>query len=212
LGLHVANAACPGETSTSLIEANVPSNGCENSPGGGPGYRTAYPLHVSYSGTQLQYAVQYLWRHPHTRLVTLMIGANDAFLCQETTADQCASELPGVLKQISANVADILTVIRHDAHYRGQVVIVDYYSLDYANPVDNAESQEINQAMDTGAMPFNVQIADGYAAFQAAALQSGGNTCTAGLLTQLTTGGCGIHPSVAGQAVLALAVEEALRK
>jgi hypothetical protein len=139
LGLHVANAACPGETSTSLIEANVPSNGCENSPGGGPGYRTAYPLHVSYSGTQLQYAVHYLWRHPHTRLVTLMIGANDAFLLPgDHDADNCASELPGVLKQISVNVADILSVIRHDAHYRGQVVIVNYYSLDYANTVDNA--------------------------------------------------------------------------
>jgi len=211
LGLQVANAACPGETSTSLVEANVPSNGCENSPGGGPGYRTAFPLHVSYSGTQLQYAVQYLRSHPHTRLVTLMIGANDAFLCQETTTDDCASELPAVLKRISANVTDILTVIRQEAHYRRQVVIVNYYSLDYANPVDNAESQALNQAVDSAAMPFRVQIADSYGAFQTAALQSGGNTCTAGLLTQLTTGGCGVHPSAAGQAVLALAVEEAIR-
>ena len=45
LDLHVANAACPGETSKSLLAAKVPSNGCENSVGGGPGYRSAYPLH-----------------------------------------------------------------------------------------------------------------------------------------------------------------------
>jgi len=211
LGLKVANAACPGETSTSLVEADVQSNGCENSPGGGPGYRTAYPLHVSYSGTQLQYAVQYLRSDPRTRMVTLMIGANDGFLCQETTADHCASELPDVLKQLAANVVVILTAIRQEAHYRGQVIIVNYYSLDYANAIDSGQSQLLNQTVDTAAAPFNVQIADGYGAFEAAAVQSGGNACTAGLLTQLSGGGCGVHPSVAGQAVLALAVEGAMR-
>jgi lysophospholipase L1-like esterase len=211
LGLRVANAACPGETSLSFVEADVQSNGCENSPGGGPGYRTAYPLHVSYSGTQLQYALHYLWSHPHTRLVSLMIGANDAFLCEETTTDDCATELPGVLKQISANVTDILSAIRQQAHYHGQIVIVNYYSLDYASATDNEGSQALNVAMDTAAAPFHVQIADGYATFENAALQSGGNSCTAGLLTQLSTGGCGVHPSVAGQALLALAVEEAIR-
>jgi lysophospholipase L1-like esterase len=209
--LNVANAACPGETSTSFIEAGAQSNGCENSPGGGPGYRTVYPLHVSYSGTQLQYAVQYLRSDPRTRLVTLMIGANDGFLCQETTTDDCASELPGVLKQLGENVTVILSAIRQRAGYFGQVIIVNYYSLNYANASDNEQSQLINEAVDAAAAPFKVQIADGYAAFQAAALQSGGNTCTAGLLTQLSGGGCGVHPSVAGQAVLALAVEEAMR-
>jgi len=207
LGWHVANASCPGETSASLIVENVQSNGCENSPGGGPGYRTVFPLHVSYKGTQLQYAVRYLRAHPATRLVSLMIGANDAFLCEETTKDGCVSELGAVLKQISYNVADILTVIRNDARYTGEIIILNYYSLDYANATDNAESILLNRAMDGGARPFHVRIANGYAAFEKAALQSGDNTCTAGLLTQLSTGGCGVHPSVAGQAVLALAVE-----
>jgi len=206
-GWHVANAACPGETSASLIVENVQSNGCENSPGGGPGYRSVFPLHVRYAGTQLQYAVHFLHAHPTTRVVSLMIGANDLFLCEETTADGCASELGSVLKQISFNVADILTVIRHEAKYTGKIVILNYYSLDYANPVDNAGSIALNQAMDRGARPFGVLIANGYAAFEKAALQSGGDTCAAGLLTQLTGGGCGVHPSAAGQAVLALAVE-----
>ena len=211
LGLNVANAACPGETSTSLIEPNVLSNGCENSPGGGPGYRTLYPLHVSYSGTQLQYALRFLRTHPHTELVSLMIGANDGFLCEATTADHCATELPAVLKQVSSNVADILWSIRHLARYHRQIVIVNYYSLDYSNPTDNAGSEALNQAVDSAAQPFDVRIADGFSAFQNAAVQSSGDTCNAGLLTQLTTGGCGIHPSVAGQALLALAVEKAIR-
>jgi lysophospholipase L1-like esterase len=210
LGLHVANAAGPGETSTSLIE-KVQSNGCENAPGGGPGYRTLYPLHVSYGGTQLQYALQFLRTHPHAGLVSLMIGANDGFLCQETTADHCAAELQAVLKQLSANVADILGSIRHLANYHGQMVIVNYYSLDYANSTDRAGSEALNRAVDSAAQAFDVRIANGFSTFQNAALQSSGDTCKAGLVTQLTTGGCGIHPSVAGQALLASAVEDAIR-
>ena len=53
-------------------------------------------------------------------------------------------------------------------------------------------------------------IADGYGEFQAGSVHSGGNTCTAGLLTQLSTGGCGIHPSYAGQSLLAQALEKAI--
>ncbi|HLI37340.1 MAG TPA: SGNH/GDSL hydrolase family protein [Streptosporangiaceae bacterium] len=212
LGLHVANASCPGETSASLINDTAPSNGCENSPGGQPGYRSLYPLHVSYSGSQLSFAVSYLEHHPRTRLVTLMIGANDAFLCEETTADRCASELPRVLRQVSGNVAAILRAIRYRAHYRGQIALVYYYSLDYANATDDAQSQALNQAMADGAAGYHTEIANGYAAMAGAARYSGNDTCTAGLLTQLTTGGCGIHPSVAGQDVLAQAVEAAVYK
>jgi len=210
LDLKVANASCPGETSLSLIQSAVQSNGCENIPGGGPGYRSAFPLHVSYTGTQLKYALQYLHAHSTTRLVTLMIGANDAFLCQETTADKCSSELTGVLKQLATDVADILKSIRTTSRYRGQIVIVNYYSLDYSNPASVAGSQALNATVDNAAKPFSVRIADGFGAFQAAAAQSGGNSCTAGLITALKGGGCGVHPSLAGQALLALAVEEAI--
>ena len=140
-----------------------------------------------------------------------MIGANDAFLCEETTTDDCASEITGVLAQVSADVGATLRAIRGTARYRGQIVIVNYYSLDYSNPTDNAGSQALNAAEDSAATPYSVRIADGYGAFEAAAVQSGGNSCTAGLLTQLTGGGCGVHPSLAGQALLALAVEQAIR-
>ncbi len=212
LGFDVANAACTGESSASFVFTDGQSNGCETSRGGGSGYRTSFPLHVSYSGTQLQYAVQYLKSHPQTQLVSLMIGYNDLFVCQETTADRCASEVPAVLTQVSTNVADILGAIRYGAHYDGQVVIVNYYSFDYANSADNRSSQEVNGALDSAATPFHVQIADGFAAFQAAARPFGGDSCAAGLLTRLTSGGCGIHPSAAGQAVLAAAVERVVGK
>jgi len=220
LHLNVANAACPGETSASLIDATAISNGCENTLGRPIGYRTAAspcgqlgcPLHVDYTGSQLAFAVSYLRSHPRTRLVSLMIGANDAFVCQETTADHCTgpSELQGVFTSIGNNVTTTLSAIRNIAHYQGQIVIVNYYSLDYASATDNAQSAALNTAIDTAAKPFGVEIADGFAELQAASVHSAGNPCTAGLLTQLSGGGCGIHPSFAGQALLAQAVEEAI--
>ena len=212
LHLNVVNASCPGETSASLIDATAISIGCENTLGTPTGYRTAFPLHVNYTGSQLAFAVSYLRSHPRTRLVSLMIGANDAFVCQETTADHCtsASELQGVFTSIGNNVTTILSTIRHKAHYQGQIVIVNYYSLNNASVTDNAQSEALNTTMDTAAKPFDVEIADGFGEWQAASVHSAGNPCTAGLLTQLSGGGCGIHPSFAGQALLAQSVEEAI--
>jgi lysophospholipase L1-like esterase len=215
LHLTVANAACSGETSSSLIDATAQSNGCENSPGGGPGYRQHFPLHVSYSGSQLAYAVSYLKSHKNVRLVSLMIGANDAFVCQETTADHCTSfaEQAGLIGSVEKNVATILTAIRKQAKYNGQIVIVNYYALNYADSTVAGQSMLLNHSIDTAAQPFHVEVADGFGELEAAAAHSGGNSCTAGLLTQLTGAStpCGIHPSYAGQALLAQAVENAIR-
>jgi lysophospholipase L1-like esterase len=204
------NAACPGETSTSFITGTAPSNGCEGT-SGSPGYRDLFPLHVAYAGPQLDFAVSFLQRHRGTRLVSLTIGANDGFLCQHTTADHCAAELPAVLQTVGRNVGTILGAIRHDAHYVGQIVVVDYYALDYRDPTQVALSQLLNDELISASEPFDVAIADGFGAFQAAALQAGGDTCAAGLLTTLSGGGCGIHPSVAGQQLLASALERVVR-
>jgi lysophospholipase L1-like esterase len=216
LHLNVVNAACPGETSASLISATAQSNGCENTPGkGNVGYRTLYPLHARYSGSQLAFAVGYLKKHKNVRLVSLMIGANDGFVCQETTADHCTSpaEQLALVATVNKNVHTILSEIRKKAHYNGQIAIVNYYSIDYANATDNANSALLNQAIDATARPFHVEIADGYGQLQAGSAHSGGNTCTAGLLTQLANSAtpCGIHPSYAGAALLAQAVEKAIR-
>ncbi len=214
LHLRVANAACPGETSSSLIRASAQSNGCENVPGGsGVSYRKEFPLHVHYSGSQLAYAITYLKAHPGVRLVSLMIGANDLFVCQETTADGCAStvEQQRVLRVIAKNVRTILSTIRTKADYTGQLAIVNYYSLDYASPIANAESNELNRTDDAAAKPFRVVIANAYRTFARAAAHSANDSCTAGLLTQLgSPGTCGVHPSYAGQALLAQTLEGAI--
>jgi len=213
LHLSVANPACPGETAASLVNASAPSNGCENNPSNDPAkdYRHN-PLHVNYKGSQLAFALSYLHSHHNVRLVTLMIGANDFFLCQETMADGCAStaEQNATAASVTKNIHTILSAIRHKAHYTGQLVIVNYYSLNYSSAATNAQSQLLNKVQDAAAKPFGVKIADGYGELQAASAHSGDNTCTAGLLTQLSAGGCGIHPSYAGQALLAQALEKTI--
>jgi lysophospholipase L1-like esterase len=210
LHLKVADAACPGETSASLIDNKAQSLACENRLGSPGGYRTLYPLHVKYSGSQLAYAVSYLKSHKHTTLVSLMIGANDLFLCQEETSDGCVSEIGATLVKIGKNVKTILKTIRNKAHYRGQLVILNYYSTDYTNAFLTGVVKALNSTVDGAAKPFHVEVADGFGEFQAAVLHSGNNDCTAGVLTQLSTGGCGIHPSFAGQALLAEAVADAI--
>lgn len=214
LHLSVANAACPGETSSSLVSTTAPSNGCENNPShSGSNYRPSFPLHVKYTGSQLAFALSYLRRHHNVRLVTLMIGANDFYVCQETTPDACAStaERNATAATVTKNIRTILSTIRDKAHYEGQLVIVNYYSLNYASPSVNDQSRLLNRLQDAAARPFHVKIADGYGQLRAAAVHSGGNTCTAGLLTQTGPGACGVHPSYAGQALLAQAVEKVIR-
>jgi lysophospholipase L1-like esterase len=210
LHLTLANAACPGETSSSFINDTAQSNGCENSPTGGPSYRVLFPLHVKYSGSQLDYAVSYLKTHKKVRLVSLMIGANDLFVCQETTADHCASlvEQAAVIGTVSTNVKTILSAIRNKAHYAGQIALVNYYST---SPALDSITALGNSTIASTAKPFHVEIADAFDAFAAADAHSGGDPCKAGLLTQLSTGGCGIHPSYAGAAVLAQALANAIR-
>jgi lysophospholipase L1-like esterase len=209
LHLRTRNAACPGETTASFIDPSAPSNGCENIyPNASGGYRTAFPLHVSYDGSQLAYAVKFLKSHPRTRLVSLMIGANDLFLCQRTTSDGCSSERQTTLATITDNVHRILAAIRKK--YDGKLVLLRYYSLAYANPSINDTVQALNAAADAGAKGFHVTRADGFVEFGRGSEHSGGSACAAGLLTQLSGGGCGVHPSYAGQSLLALAVERAL--
>jgi lysophospholipase L1-like esterase len=208
LGLKVVNAACPGETSASLIDPSAPSLGCENA------YRRASPLHVRYRGGQLSFAVRYL-RHHHraVRVVSLMIGANDLFRCQATTADGCSAELPRTLRRVGRDVRRIVAALRDQGHYRGRLAIVGYYALDYASAVQRRIVARLNATVRGAARPFGIVVANGFGRLSAAARHSAGNSCDAGLLTQLgRPGKCGIHPSYAGQALLALAVADALAR
>jgi lysophospholipase L1-like esterase len=210
--LQLANASCPGETSASMVNAGAQSNGCENSLGSPTGYRTNFPLHVDYAGTQLSYAVDYLRHHPHTGLVTMDIGANDLFVCQATTADHCTGpDFPAVVQQISANLSTAYRALRHDAHYRGRLVTLTYYAISYTDPVQVAGTQALNDALTAVTRHFGGVVADGYTAFQRAA-GAAGDPCAAGLLIPLPDHTCNIHPSPYGHAVLAGAIHKVTSK
>jgi lysophospholipase L1-like esterase len=204
-GLRLANASCPGETTGSMLTAGAQSNGCENSLGSPTGYRTLFPLHVAYPGTQIDYAVRYLRTHRDTGLVTLTLGANDMFLCQDTTPDHCTGpDFQAALGQVSRNLAAILGAVR--AHYRGELVLVSYYSLDYRDAAQVERVKAIDAALSQVIRRYHGKVADGFTAFRLASLRAGGDPCAAGLLVKLPAGGCDVHPSAAGHRVLAAAL------
>jgi lysophospholipase L1-like esterase len=212
LRLTVANASCPGETTMSMIAVGAQSNGCENSLGSPVGYRSVFPLHVSYHDTQMAYAVRYLLAHPATQLVTINVGANDGFICQATTPDHCVSEFVALLKQIELNLKTIYSAIRGQANYHGPLVAVSYYSLDYENLLLTAEVRAINFAIAKATRASGGVVANGFGAFAIASALHDGDPCAAGLLIKLPDGTCNIHPSPAGHLVLATAIAQALGK
>ena len=140
--------------------------------------------------------------------MTIDIGANDVFLCQETTADHCASEIQGVLQEIATNLAAIYTQIRDVAHYQGLLVALTYYALDYSDPVGVAGVKLLDSVIASVTTAFGGKVADGFAAFRGPSAAFGGSPCAAGLLIKLPDGTCNIHPSPAGHLLLAQAIED----
>lgn len=211
--LNVANASCPGETSASLLNVTAQSNGCENSVGSPVGYRTYFPLHVRYASpaqSQQDFAINYLRSHRGTRLVTVGVGANDLFVCEEITPDQCTgADFVATLRTITRNVETLLQSLDTQGHYSGRTVVVSYYSLSYSDPVQVVQTKLLNAALATAARAEHARVADGYDAFALASLRYGGDPCAAGLLIPLPTGGCDVHPTRKGQQLLALAVAAA---
>jgi lysophospholipase L1-like esterase len=211
LKLNLVNAACPGETSASMINPGAPSNGCETNARGGPGYRAMFPLHVSYRGSQLSFAVHYLQQHPDTQLVTLGIGANDLFRCQEVTADHCGgSDLSPTMAEVTSNLDIILGALRNQAHYEHTLVVLTYYAEKYDDPASITPIEALNAAIAGSAARSGALLVDGFAAFRAAAAQAGGDTCAAGLRVKLASGGCDLHPSAGGAQMLATAIQQAI--
>ncbi len=202
----VANASCPGETSTSLITGTGPDNGCQR-------FRQFIRLHVAYTASQLQYATQYLQANPRTGLVTMTIGANDLFLlidsCDSNPNPACVSNgLPQLLATLSTNLNTIYSALA-GAGFQGQLVAVTYYATNFNDPAAVAVISALNATLARVTRAVGGQVADGFSAFQKAAAPFGGDSCAAGLLIHLTPTTCDIHPSPAGAALLADAVAHA---
>ena len=207
LGLQLHNAACPGETTASFSDVTAQSNGCEDSRGSDTGFRTTFPLHVEYASadqSQLDHALDTLQRTDDVELVTLQLGANDAFLCQATTADRCRSEVGAVAGTVQGNVDTILSTLRKDGGYDGTIVVVTYYALDYTG-WEAAGTQLLDDGIARAAQDNGALVADGFAAFRPAAEAAGGSSTDAGLVLPGD-----VHPSAQGQRLLADAVTAAV--
>jgi lysophospholipase L1-like esterase len=202
LDLKLANLSCPGQTSGGFLSLTGTDFGCFD-------FRKVAALHTSYSGTQLQAALDYLAAHPRTRLVTIMLGANDLFLCQVTTAHRCTdpAELQATLKTYATNLTTALTAIR--SVYHGRLIAVAYYTTNFADPASVVPVQALNATTASVMAGFHGQMADAYTPFARASAPFGGSACAAGLLIKLPDGTCDAHPSPAGARLLTRAVVSA---
>lgn len=208
LRLSPVNAACPGEATGGFLSSTGADNGCR-------AFRSRFPLHVAYAGTQMDFATSFLTAHPETRLVSLGLGANDAFLLEHSCNNdpQCiGAGLPSLLATVAGNVDTILKGLRA-TNFHGVLVVVNYYSLDYTDAVGTGLTQALNTAIASHAAADGAVVADAFTAFRDAASTpaAAGNTCHAGLLnvspaSQLA---CDVHPSQSGQQLLARTVATA---
>jgi lysophospholipase L1-like esterase len=207
LRLDTTNAACPGETTASFISSTGADNGCR-------AFRASFPLHVSYASTQLDFATNFLMTHKQTRLVTIGLGSNDVDLLATSCSDDptcIQAGLPQVLATLGANMGNILQSLRKTG-FRGVLIVVNYYSPDYTNPVLTGPVNLLNKTLAEVASANGAVVADAFTAFQNAAssTSAGGNTCKAGLLNgypPIPPLLCDVHPSQSGHQLLADTVE-----
>ena len=206
--LQVANASCFGETTAHFLSLQAPDTGCQ-------AWRAAFPLFADYATTQMDYTVAYLQASKKAELVTIDIGINDlGVLLNQCNGDPTcfAAGLPPVLAAYQANLMTIFSRIRFEAGYTGPIVAVTVYTTNYADLQTLGPIAALNAVLAGVASFFNVQVADAFTAFGVASIPTGGNACTAGLLIPLPTGGCDIHPSAAGQALIAQTVLDLVSK
>ncbi|MGH7685542.1 MAG: SGNH/GDSL hydrolase family protein [Candidatus Dormibacteria bacterium] len=210
-GLNAVDAACPGETSTSLITPWTPDAGCT-------AYRASHPLHVAYAGSQLNFAQWFLQTHPDTQLVTIAIGINDVGLfiahCGGWEHTACIDDgLSAVLDTVRANVTVIVGALRRTG-YDGTIMLVNYFTLEYANQQTAGVMRDLDSSIAAVAADEHLPVADTFNAFMNAAAATRGDACAAGLFGdgRSMLGACDEHPSAAGQRLMATAVEAALTR
>jgi lysophospholipase L1-like esterase len=207
LNIEDVNAACSGEATGGFISPTGLDNACRP-------YRAAFPLHVAYSGTQLAFAVNYLQNNPRTRLVTINLDANDFFRLSSARPGPAPWPPTGCFTPDLAvyfatcapqNLETIFGALRATG-YTGLIVALTYYSLTYP---DTSGADFLNGPMIAAASKFGVLVASGVEAWRATAMASGGSSCAAGLLIPLPPslgGGCDVHPTAKGRALLAQAI------
>jgi hypothetical protein len=197
----VTNAACPGETSGSLLSTAAPDNGCRN-------WKTAFSLHADYETTQIAFAQSYLAANPDAKYVSINVGANDLLLVQKKCLGNLAciqAALPAALAAYGQNLGATYTLLRA-AGFTGKFVALTTYATNYNDPLSVGALTALNGVMTQVTTAFGGVVADGFGTFKFFADKAGGDSCAAGLLIKLPDGTCDIHPSEKGRDILAVSV------
>lgn len=218
LRLNLANASCPGETSSSFVNSIDPLPGftCGANPTAmvyGPSgpVSVPMPLFVPYNGanSQLEYVSNYLKNNPTTKLITITIGGNDLAPLLVCTSD-CEALTRTLLEKLAGNLTVIFSAIR-TAGYKGKIIATNYYAFNYNDPRQVGPTgafTALNSVIENVAtVPlFGARVADVFEAFRLAS-GSRKDPCKAGLLQRIPNStGCETHPSLLGQALIAGAV------
>ncbi len=114
-----------------------------------------------------------------------------------------------MLNTLGSNLTIIYGRIRGEAGFRGQIVALTYYSLNYADPLGVQVISAVNSVVaQVTRLAARGQVGDGFVAFQKATAAFGGDSCKAGLLIQVKEEPltCDIHPSPKGRDLLAAAI------
>jgi lysophospholipase L1-like esterase len=154
---RVENLSCPGETTDTMI-----NGGCFfTSPDG-----FGLPIHVNYSGAQLDAAVAFLRSHRGTvSPITVSIGGNDA---AGVIADQCNFDLSciaqsGLKQHLSDNLDHILGALRSAAPDTEIIVVAAYNLFKIINPSsDELWNQNYVQVVSDAAAPNNARFANAF--------------------------------------------------
>jgi lysophospholipase L1-like esterase len=200
MGIALTNASCPGEATGGFISPDGVDNGCREN-------RVKYPLHATYPGTQLAFALEFLKEHPNTQLVTIDIGANDAKKLQNECAGASSCVLGGFLGMLGEYVKHldfIFSEIRKV--YDGPLVALQIYNPLPADSLAVYGVERLNTTIATEVAKFDGTVADGFSAFTAVSA----DPCKDGLLIAMPDGTCDIHTSPRGDELLADAIDTAL--
>jgi lysophospholipase L1-like esterase len=189
---QVVNYGCPQETTTTFLK--VPC-----------GYQLLFPLHNSFSGSQMQAAEAFL-NSNRGRVGTILIslGSNDALsltdkdIC-DTDLNCIAAHFPQVLGALTQNYATILTRLRAAAPDAEIIVLGLYNPAAIAVPATNALVVTINQVIEAVAATSHSVFVNPFPAFNQAPPQP---QTLCGLTGVCTPPLYDIHPSNLGYQVI----------
>jgi len=181
---QVENLSCGGETTDTMIN-------------GGCFFKLHYglPIHVDYSGPQLDAALAFLQSHRgKVSPITVSIGGNDAAaVIAECNADPSCIAQSGLKQHLSDNLDHILGALRAAAP-DAEIIVVAYWNATTDRSTDEVWNQYFVQVASAAAARNNARFANAFAL-----IHTTDQICQ---LTFVCTSGDG-HPNDAGYQVIA---------